>query len=60
MLGFVQINFCKCPVRLNKEHLYMALIRSNLVYRAFVWDPSNQTDMDGLERVQRRAAKHRR
>ena len=40
---------------MQKNSLYLALVRSVLEYSAVVWDPYQQRDIDKLEDVQRHA-----
>ena len=56
MLGIIKRNFThisrKCSVI-----LYKSLVRSHLEYANNVWYPKRKTDVDKLERVQKRATK---
>jgi len=56
MLGIIKRNFVyisqNCFVT-----LYKSLVRSHLEYANSVWYPKRKTDVDKLERVQKRATK---
>ena len=55
-LGFVRRNLRSCPEHCRRT-AYTSLIRPSLEYAASVWDPHTQTEIDRLEKVQRRAAR---
>ena len=56
MLGIIKRNFVyisrNCSVT-----LYKSLLRSHLEYGNSVWYPKRKTDVDKLERLQKRATK---
>ena len=54
-LGFLRRNLCHCPQPCRKN-AYLALVSSKVEYGSIILDPYLQTDIDGLERVQRYAA----
>ena len=53
-LGFVRRNLGKCSED-TKKSAYTTLIRPQLEYASSVWDPHYKTEIDELEKVQRRA-----
>jgi len=55
-LGFLRRNLRSCPTACRRT-AYISLIRSQLEYASIVWDPYLRTDIDKLERVQRRAVR---
>jgi hypothetical protein len=55
-LGFIRRNLKQCPKEL-KELAYISLVRSKLEYAASAWDPHYNTDINKIERIQRRAAR---
>ena len=55
-LGFLQRNIRFCPNSCRKM-AYIFLDRSAMEYSAALWDHNQQTDIDKLENVQRRAAR---
>ena len=55
-LGFVTRNLYSCP-RHVKESAYRTLVRPLLEYSSAAWDPHTRVLIDGIERVQRRAAR---
>ena len=55
-LGFLQRNLKRYPQEC-RNLAYKALVRPTLEYGAIVWDSQKQTDIDKLERIQKRAAK---
>ena len=57
MLGFVQRNITNCSEEI-KELAYRTLVRPHLEYASSVWDPHHQTEIDKIEKVQRRAARY--
>ena len=55
-LGFIQRNFHHASSKI-KEKLVQTLVRPRLEYGVAAWDPYFTTDINTLERVQRRAAR---
>ena len=55
-LGFLRRNLRFCPSSCRKT-AYISLVYSTLEYSAVVWDPSQLTDIDKLENIQKRAAR---
>ena len=55
VLGFLRRNLRFCPPQVRKT-AYLALIRSTLEYASNFWDPSQQGQIDKLERLQRKSA----
>jgi hypothetical protein len=55
-LGFVRRNLKNCPQK-AKETTYKTLVRPQLEYCSSVWDPYQQTYINKIEQVQRRAAR---
>ena len=55
-LGFIRRNLHHCPPRTRKT-AYVSLVRSTLEYGAIIWDPFLKSDIDKLERIQRKAAR---
>jgi hypothetical protein len=55
-LGFLRRNLRRCPksCRLNA---YTSLVKSTLEYGAVVWDPFLKSEVEKLERIQRKAAR---
>ncbi len=56
LLNFLRRNMKKCPPT-TKEKTYQALVRPGIEYCAPIWDPHQQYLSDGLEKVQRKAAR---
>ena len=56
LLGFLWRTMHKCPRNL-KSKAFTAIIRPKLDYAATVWDPHHTTQINKLERVQRRGAR---
>lgn len=55
-LGFLRRNLRRCPPNCRQQ-AYLSLIRPSLEYGAVVWDPYLKKDIEGLERVQRKASR---
>ena len=55
-LGFLRRNLCSCPQEV-KDAAYKGLVRSVLDYGSSVWDPPGVVLQEGLESVQKRAAR---
>ena len=55
-LGFLRKNLRICPKECKKT-AYISLVRSTMEYGAIVWDPYTTSDINKLERIQRRAAR---
>ncbi len=55
-LGFLRRNLRSCPAKL-KETAYTTMCRSTLEYAATIWDPYLATEINQLERIQRKAAR---
>jgi hypothetical protein len=55
-LGFLRRNLGKCPLKIKRQ-AYISLVRPHLEYASSVWDPHLQKHIDGIEMVQRRAAR---
>ncbi len=55
-LGFLRRNLRHCPKDMRRT-AYVSLVRSTMEYGATIWDPHLKTDIDKLEKIQRRAAR---
>ena len=55
-LGFLRRNLRFCPKECKKTP-YISLVRSTMEYGAIAWDPYTTSDINKLERIQRRAAR---
>ena len=55
-LGFLRRNLRFCPKECKKT-AYISLVRSTIEYGAIVWDPDTTSDINKLERIQRRAVR---
>ena len=55
-LAFIKRNLNKCPKSI-REKCYTTLVRPSIEYTSAVWDPHHQTDIDGLEKIQKSAAR---
>ena len=53
-LGFLRRNLLHCTEDCRKT-AYISMVRSLLEYSAVVWDPYQKSDIDKIERVQRKA-----
>ena len=53
-LGFLRRNLLHCTEDCRKT-AYISMVRSLLEYGAVVWDPYHKSDIDKIERVQRKA-----
>jgi hypothetical protein len=56
-LNFLQRNTAKCPQE-TKIRCYTTVVRPLVEYCGVVWDPYTQTNIQELEKVQRRAARY--
>ena len=56
LLGFLRRNM-RIDNKQAKQEAYKMLIRQPIEYGAVIWDPYHKTDIDKLERIQRRAAR---
>ena len=56
MLNFIRRNFSKCSKEV-KFTAYLSLVRPILQYSSSVWDPYLFSDIQSIEKVQRRAAR---
>ena len=56
LLGLLKRNFSKCPAHI-KEKCYTTLVLPIIEYGCPVWDPQYTTDIQFLERLQKRAAR---
>ena len=56
VLGLLRRNFNHCSTSI-KSQCYSTLVRPILEYGCSVWDPHHKTDIDSLERVQKRGAR---
>ena len=56
-LGFLKMNL-KIKSSDVKSHAYKALVRPKLEYASAVWDPHTRTQINQIEKVQRRAARY--
>ena len=56
VLSFISRNLNKCPKSI-KSKCFTTLVRPHLEYACAVWDPHFQTDIDSIDRVQKRAAR---
>ena len=54
--AFLQRNLRQCPANV-RERCYLTLVRPILEYACVVWSPYTMTNIDKLERVQRKAAR---
>ena len=54
--AFLQRNLRQCPANV-RERCYLTLVRPILEYVCVVWSPYTMTNIDKLERVQRKAAR---
>ena len=54
-LGFLRRNLYNCPEQIKTQAHY-SLVRPHLKYAFSVWDPHTQKNIQGIEKVQRRAA----
>ena len=54
-LGFLRRNLYNCPEQIKTQAHY-SLVIPLLEYAFSVWDPHTQKNMQGIEKVQRRAA----
>ena len=55
-LGFIRRNIHHCPAKTRKS-AYISLVRSTLEYGAITWDPFIQSNIDKLQRIQRKTAR---
>ncbi|XP_072030812.1 uncharacterized protein [Amphiura filiformis] len=55
-LGFIKRNLYSCN-QSTKLTAYRSLVRPQVEYSSSVWDPHTKTNIDQLERVQKRAAR---
>jgi ribonuclease P/MRP protein subunit RPP40 len=55
-IGFLRRNLRRSP-KMCRLNAYTALVRSTLEYGAVVWDPYLKSDIEMLEKVQRKAAR---
>ena len=55
-LGFLRRNL-KINSSKVKDHAYKAIVRPKLEYSSTVWDPNTKSQIDQIEKVQRRAAR---
>ena len=55
--ALIRRNLRTCP-KSTKEQCYKTLVRPILEYAAIIWDPHTQSNIQILERVQRRAARY--
>ena len=55
-LGFLRRNIYMCPPKV-KEKCYEVYVRPTLEYCGSVWDPHTKSNIDKIERIQRRAAR---
>ena len=55
-LAFIQRNLHNCPSNV-KETCYKSLVRPILENASSVWDPHQKTDIEMLEKIQKRAAR---
>ena len=56
VLNFIKRNLYNCPPN-TKRIAYLTLVRPIMEYATSVWDPYYNTDINKLEKVQRRAAR---
>ena len=56
LLGFLRRNM-RIDNKQAKQEAYKMLIRQPIEYGAVIWDPYHKTDIEKLERIQRRAAR---
>ena len=56
ILSFLKRNLNNCPTHI-KAQCYNALVRPILEYGCVVWDPHHRSDIDRLEKIQKRAAR---
>ena len=55
-LSFIRRNLLDCPSNV-KIDCYTTLVRPILEYGSVVWDPHHKTDIENIEKVQKRAAR---
>ena len=55
-LAFLRRNLSSCPRRI-KANCFTALVRPSAEYASPVWDPHYQTDINFLEKIQKRGAR---
>ena len=55
-LGFIRRNLRHSPAKCRKT-AYISLVRSTLEYGAVIWDPFLKTDIEKIEKIQKRAAR---
>ena len=55
-LGFIRRNLQHSP-KAARRTAYISLVRSTLEYGSIIWDPFLQSDINKLERIQRKAAR---
>jgi len=56
VLSFLRRNIGDCPTHI-KSKCYQSLVRPVLEYGCAVWDPHHQTDINKIEKVQKRASR---
>ena len=57
MLNFIRQNLSKCSKGV-KSIAYLSIVRPILEYCSPVWDPYLSTDIQAIEKIQRRAARY--
>ena len=56
-MGFLKRNL-KIKSQKVKEHAYKTLVRPKLEYSSSIWDPHTKSQINQIEKVQRRAARY--